>query len=171
MKRPRRLNAVNRTAQTEFYCGTCPIDPDIWPARLPLVIEVEVATGSWRIADVHLNVELPGLRRALRRIFAGNPMAHVNCCGLHALQRAYHAPYRRMIEIALVLAVKGFKEARPSEYLSEALKPSSWNNSEPDPRPRNDRSINGRTRPSGQPLQLSSARSPSRAAVRHTIGT
>ena len=92
----------------DVYCGVVSVPP--WPLSEPLVVELAVERGSFLIADVYTNAGLPGLRRFLRSRLRGVPVCDVAWISSDGKQDAYRADYWHWVEVALVFALKSFKE-------------------------------------------------------------
>ena len=101
---------------TDFYCGVIPAESDNWPFDSRLAVEIEVERDSKRVVDVHVNNNLPGLWKHLRRNLCGLSFAHVTCCGLFQARGTYHADFSQHIKIAVASAVLPFLQESNEDW-------------------------------------------------------
>ena len=114
----------------DFYSSVVPFDVDDmahWEFDVPLIVELEVERGSGRVADIHVNLDLPGLRKFLRSQLRGLPVAKVGWLDFDKSLGTYNAAYWRNLEAGLVLVVRTLKECRYEEYLNslDLIRPAS----------------------------------------------
>lgn len=113
------------------HCGVARFVEDSSPSYdgpfdRPLAVEIEVERGSLRVASVHVNVALPGLRKYLRGNLCGLPISHALCCGLAPARGLHRAEFSRQIRRAGAPSFYSWRTASRSGKLASMRKsPSS----------------------------------------------
>lgn len=111
---PRR---VSSTKPTDIFVGLVPPVDENWPFGAALIVEIEIERGSFIVSDVHINVDLPGLRSYLRRTMRGRQIHELMWCDFEQATATYNADYWKWVKAALIFAVAKFKEERFGNYL------------------------------------------------------